>query len=207
MVRFLKAVNQIKPVTPRYVETWDPDSVLNLFLSWAPAKKLSLEILTMKTVVLLLLVSGKRPQIIRNLDIGNMKVTDNHYTFYLNQSDLKEGRLNYKPEPLRFHKYPANKKLCIFNYLTEYLSRTNGIRKEEKSLFITLTAPHGRPSQCTVSRWIKTVLKEAGIDTALFSAGSTRSASTSKAERGGGPNRGHYESCWLGEIFDFHHLL
>ena len=67
------------------------------------------------------------------------------------------------------------------------MSRTNGIRKEEKSLFITLTAPHGRPSQCTVSRWIKTVLKEAGIDTALFSAGSTRSASTSKAERGGAP--------------------
>ena len=37
----------------------------------------------------------------------------------------------------------------------------------------------------TISRWIKNVLREAGIDTEVFKGHSTRSASTSKAGLGG----------------------
>jgi hypothetical protein len=184
--KFMKGVNNMRPVEPRYTDTWDPDLVLNLFLSLSPAKKLSIELLTMKTVVLVLLVSGKRPQIIRNLTVDHMKVKHNAYEFQFKQHDLKEGRLNYKPDILTLSKYPVNKKLCVHHYLTTYLERTLDMRGKERSLFLTLTKPHKKPSSDTVSRWIKKILRLAGISDE-FSAGSTRAAVTSKAERGGVP--------------------
>lgn len=187
VVKFMKAINNLKPSVPRYIHTWDPDMVLNLFLVWSPAKKLSLELLTMKTVVLILLVSGKRPQIIRNLNVDNMVITASSFKFTLSQADVKEGRRNYKVEPLVLKKYPTDKRLCVYNYLTVYLQRTLDIRGTEKALFLTTTKPHRQPSSDTVSRWIRKVLGHAGVDTTNFTPGSTRAASTSKAQRGGTP--------------------
>ena len=51
-----------------------------------------------------------------------------------------------------------------------------------KQLFISYTKPHKAVSPDTVSRWIKTTLVDAGIDTSKYSAHSTRSASTSAAK-------------------------
>ena len=187
VTRFMKAISQIKPARPRYIDTWDPDLVLKLFLIWSPASKLSLELLTMKTVMLTLLVSGKRPQIIRKLNVENMKIGKNSFTFYLDQTDLKEGRRGYKPEKLKLSKYPANKKLCIYTYLTKYLEATLAIRGTTKTVFLTVKKPYHTPSSDTVARWIKSVLNHAGVDTSHFSAASTRAASASKANRGGTP--------------------
>ena len=187
VIRFMKGINQIKPTLPRYIDTWDPDLVLNLFKTWSPAVNLSLELLTYKTVVLLLLVSGRRPQIIRNLNVERMKISGNSFTFIFQQTDLKEGRVNFKPEPLKVKKYPADKRLCIYKYLTEYLKKTLEIRGAEKSFFLTTQKPHTQPSADSVSRWIKTVLNHAGVDTSHFKPGSTRAASNSKALRQGTP--------------------
>ena len=51
-----------------------------------------------------------------------------------------------------------------------------------KQLFISYTKPHKAVSPDTVSRWVKTTLVDAGIDTSKYSAHSTRSASTSAAK-------------------------
>ncbi len=185
VVTFMKGVSNLKPSVPKYVDTWDPDLVLKLFKLWAPAKRLSLKVLTFKTIVLLLLVSGQRPQIIQALTVDNMKVSPNSYKFFLQNSDLKQGRRNYKPEVIHLKKYAPNPKLCIHHYLTEYLNRTLYIRGKEKSVFLTTTRPFHKPSTDTVGRWIKKVLRHAGVDTKLYSAGSTRAASTSKAQRQG----------------------
>ena len=58
----------------------------------------------------------------------------------------------------------------------EYLERTQEIRKL-LSLFISWVKPHIAVSQDTISRWIKSVLKEAGINLEDFSAHSVRGAS------------------------------
>ena len=42
--------------------------------------------------------------------------------------------------------------------------------------------PHKEVSKATISRWIKCLLSEAGIDTDIFSAHSTRAASSSAAK-------------------------
>ena len=52
-------------------------------------------------------------------------------------------------------------------------------------LFIGITKPHAPVQACTIAHWVKTVLKDAGINTSVFTAHSTRSASTSVAMSGG----------------------
>jgi hypothetical protein len=59
---FLSGLFNDNPPQPRYVATWDPDTVLNMLKTWAPAKKLDFKCLTSKVAVLILLVSGQRLQ-------------------------------------------------------------------------------------------------------------------------------------------------
>ena len=65
-------------------------------------------------------------------------------------------------------------------YLNEYIDRTANLRKTDR-LFIGIQEPHKGVTKSTISRWVKNTLKEAGIDTEIYSAHSTRSAGTSKA--------------------------
>ena len=48
-------------------------------------------------------------------------------------------------------------------------------------LLVSIQKPHKPVSTHTISRWLKTVLEKAGIDTSVFKAHSTRAASTSAA--------------------------
>ena len=54
-------------------------------------------------------------------------------------------------------------------------------------LLLSFQKPFKPVSKDTISRWIKNVLKGAGIDTTKFGAHSTRAASTSAAAREGTP--------------------
>ena len=55
---------------------------------------------------------------------------------------------------------------------------THGVKQQ---LLLSHRKPHNEVSVTTVSRWVKEVLKLAGINTELFKAHSVRSASSSKA--------------------------
>ena len=79
--------------------------------------------------------------------------------------------------------YPADRRLCVMLYLHHYISRTKQLRGDEKHLFISYVKPHKRVSKQTISRWIKEVMKSAGIDTDNFKPHSTRAAATSAAAR------------------------
>ncbi|KAI8503114.1 Tight junction protein ZO-2 [Branchiostoma belcheri] len=83
---------------------------------------------------------------------------------------------------------PGDRRLCAFTYLKEYLRRTSSLRKErggEQKLFISYRRPHRPVGSATLARWVKSVLGTAGVDTATFSAHSTRGASTSAAAAAG----------------------
>lgn len=69
--------------------------------------------------------------------------------------------------------------------LLVYINRTKDIRHDIPDLFITYKKPHHKASVQTVSRWVKNILKEGGIDTNQCTAHSTRHASTSAAYRSG----------------------
>ena len=75
--------------------------------------------------------------------------------------------------------YAPDRRLCLLFTLREYINRTASLRGQVKGLFITTVKPHHAASRQTISKWIKTMLAEAGIDMHRFTPHSTRSASTS----------------------------
>ncbi|KZS09564.1 Uncharacterized protein APZ42_026185 [Daphnia magna] len=123
---------------------------------------------------------------------------------------------NHYPEMFRAYLHPKtvsalhkisvrsstdNRAICPVNCLEQYLEATRPHRNKdnESQLFIGANKPHRSVSSSTVGRWIKDQLKEAGIDTAIFSAHSVRGAASSKAAAARGPiqsilNQGHWAS-------------
>lgn len=182
---FMKGAYNLKPPKPRYADTWDPQQILRFFKSkgWCPARRLTLKRLTLKLVMLILLVSGQRAQVIRKLHLDEMKTSDSAYVFQLH--DLKQSRQGYQDPVLRLDAYTRDKQLCVFTYMKEYLKRTADTRAGEKLIFLTYQRPHHAPTRDTVARWITLVMSYAGLDTSRYGPHSTRSASTSAAERGG----------------------
>ena len=69
-----------------------------------------------------------------------------------------------------------------------YLDKTTESRPiDTHAVFIALTKPHKAVTASTISRWIKDTLALSGIDTSIYKAHSTRSASTSRAVNAGVP--------------------
>lgn len=184
VTEFMKGVYNLYPPKPRYTDIWDPEIVLEFLRNWRPAKKISLKMLSLKVVMLILLITGQRPQIISKLNVENMEISEDCYLFTVENHDLKQGRPGYKPERICLKAF-EDKSLCVHRYLTEYLKRTLDKRGKVKELFITLNKPHKQITRDTTSRWIRTVLNGAGINTQQFKPGSTRAASTSKARECG----------------------
>lgn len=78
-------------------------------------------------------------------------------------------------------------KICPIGALEKYMERTSKFRADHNSncLVKAVIAPHKPVSPNTVSRWIKSFLKSAEINTEVFGAHSTRSAFASKASTSG----------------------
>ena len=184
---FMKGIFNLRPVKPRYTQVWDPEVVLNFLKGWSPATSLSLKRLSMKVSMLILLVTGRRGQILPALNVDHMIVKRDRFIFTLPATSAKEGRQNYVVEPIVLKKFVPDRRVCVYRYLTVYLERTLNLRGAIRHVFITSKKPHKVVSRDTVSRWVKSVLRSSGIDITVFSAGSTRSASSSKALRQGAP--------------------
>ena len=75
--------------------------MISTLKTWYPGKKISLLKLTQKIVMLILLITGQRGQFITALNVDRMEISLNHITFKIRNSDIKQGRQNYKPEPIK----------------------------------------------------------------------------------------------------------
>ena len=179
--RFIKGIFECRPSLPRYQETWDVTVVLDYLAKFGSPEKLSLKNLTLKVVMLMALLSGQRRQTLHTLSIDCMQISSDKCVFFIN-SLLKTSRPGKHLACLEFQAYAPDVSLCIVKHLQHYLKRTDVLRGDVKQLFVSYTKPHKAVSPDTVSRWIKTTLAGAGIDTSKHGAHSTRSASTSVAK-------------------------
>ena len=179
-----------RPNFPRYMVTWDVGKVFTFLALWHPPASLSVKQLTLKTVALLALTSSDRAQTLHALDI--------HHMFYVAQ-----GLEFNVPVVLKHSRRgrPSRKVLCVewdapelnvCRYVERYLARTFKFRLravrlgKEKPSQLFLSHRTGQPvKRASIARWIRQVLSLSGIDVSTFSAGSTRSASTSAAARFG----------------------
>ena len=102
-----------------------------------------------------------------------MELTTDKCIFQITDK-VRQTRVGTHIPPLSFVAYPKDKKLCIIFHLQEYLKRTTHFRKDSKQLLLSHVKPHGPVSEDTISRWCKSVLSSAGIDTSKFKGHSTR---------------------------------
>lgn len=182
--RFFRGIFKLKPIFPKYNVTWDPCVVLKYLSTMFPLVSLSLQKLTFKLVTLLALVSAQRIQTLSKIQTANIKQFQNHVEIRI--SDLiKTSRPNRAQPLITLPFFVQKPELCVASTLLSYITRTKDIRQNTPYLFITHKKPHHKASVQTISRWVKTVLKDSGIDTSQFTGHSTRHASTSAAYRVG----------------------
>ena len=175
--RLTKGVFEKKTSLPRSTETWDVDKVLDCLIEWPSLEDIQLKDLTLRTIMLLALLSGQRGQSIHSLLVEDIKFKDTKCIIVY--SVLKQTKAGMHIPPLELDSF-QNEKLCIVSHLKAYIEKTESLR-QGKELFVSYVKPHKHISRDTLSRWIKSILDMAGIDSNIFSAHSTLAASTSAA--------------------------
>ena len=182
--RILKGIFKTRPSLPKHTVIYDTNVILLYIRSLPPNNQLLLELLTLKLCTLLCVLSGQRAQYIRSLNLDYHHKDEDSYTFYI-PTILKTTTPTFHQKPLEFIAFPSDEKLCIVQCLDEYITRTELIREnteeEEKLLVLSYHYPHKAVQSATLARYVKNFLGMAGIDLTVFSAHSTRSASSSKA--------------------------
>ena len=183
--RYLKGIYNRHPPLPKYVDIWD----LTLLLKYYEQKEnndcLEFKELVKKTVMLLIILGALRKQAPFTLKVDNIVFKENKVILLPNKT-MKHTKANRRSEPLIYHHYPGNEKLCIFKCLQSYIGiRNTLVTRDIKDLIISYRKPHKPVSLETISRWIKDELSKAGVDTSVFKAHSCRSASSSKARDAG----------------------
>lgn len=177
--RFMKGVWSKRPALARYSHTWDASIVIDYLRSRPDTQQLPLRNLTCKLVTLLALISGHRSQSLQRLDISLMSKTADEFSFYF-KTPLKHNSEGKAIKPLVFSRFADELAVCAYTLLEEYIRRTTALRGPSQQLLLSFQTPYLPVSTSTVSRWIRETMSLAGIDTAVFKAHSTRSASSSK---------------------------
>ena len=141
--RLVKVAFRSRPPIPRYQSIWDVSKVLDLLKTWRPAKKLTLKLLTLKLVMLCMFVIGQKCQ-----------------SVHLKLKQCKPG----KPQPvLVLPAYPVDKRLCVVAYLEGYLTKTESVRRSERTrLLLSYSKSHKPVSQSSILRWVRTVMVKSG---------------------------------------------
>ena len=185
--RLLKGTYNLRSPLPRYSSTWDV-SVLTQYLGTLfPLNSLSLKQLTLKTVSLCALCSARRSQTLGALSISNLVQHKESIQFIVTER-LKTSRPGKPSVIVIFPSVPSKPHICPMSTVSAYITRTCNLRSPtDFRLFISFVKPHGAVSPATISRWIKTVLSDVGIDTSIFKAHSVRRAATSAAYNKGVP--------------------
>lgn len=183
--RFLKGVYELRPPVVRYEFIWDVNVVFEFLKNFYPLEDISLNVLTYKLIMLLALTTKQRAQTLHAININDIQCYDNFVIIPINKL-LKNSCQRKNKCCLHLKTYP-DPSLCVVQTLKHYIHRTKFFRGNCKQLFISFQKPYLPVSKDSISRWIKTVMTEAGIDTDIFKAHSTRAASSSAAKRNNVP--------------------
>jgi len=175
-----------RPPKPKYTFIWDVEVVLKYISNLKCNEQLSLKELTHKLTMLLALTAASRSSEIYLLNINFMIRKTESYIFSFDKL-TKTWKKGQSPPTIEFMNFPENPKLCVVKTLDDYinLSKHWRLTKDHSQLLLSTLKPHKPVAKSTIAGWMKSVLKNSGIDTTIFSAHSTRSASTSKAQLSG----------------------
>ena len=146
-----------------------------------PLGEASLKLVTLKTVFLVSLCSGRRRGTLAALsaDPSCLRFENHGVRLLPNPMFLaKNQRASFTPTPIflaqisQFSSVREDRFWCPVRSLKFYLKRTESFRKAGSPLFLTYIAPHGGASPDTISRWIVQVISFNGL--ALSGPGTPR---------------------------------
>ena len=178
--KFMKGVFNTRPALPKNTVTWDVDVLLKYLNTLSPPKALNLMSLSCKLATLLVLLSGQRGQSVHMLDLDDVECTPDKLILRF-KSLLKQSRPGSHLEEIILPAYPQIG-LCVVSTFAEYVKRTKGHRAQtDNKLFLTVIKPFKPISRDTLSRWVKLMLRRAGVDMGMFTPHSVRAASSSAA--------------------------
>lgn len=182
--RFMKGVYNLRPQKPKYDITWDPKIALVFFEKQEANKDLTLKKLSKKLITLLALITAHRMQTFSFIEIDNIEIFSEKIIIKIPERIKTTGKNRLQPV-LTIPFFRQNCKVCAADALVTYLNRTKDLRVNEKHLFISFQSPYKKVGSQTLSNWVTETLALAGLDTNVFSAHSTRHASTSTAKSKG----------------------
>ena len=167
--RVLKGAFNERPPQPKYSSFWDVGQVLTYLRDLGSNDKLTLQQLTLKLVMLMALT---RPY--RSADLSQLNI--NHHSFSPDGVNFcpahlsKQSKHNKPLSDFFFPSFGSDRNLCPVATLKEYENRTAPFRIGSgfSRLFLSLVGKHNPVTSSTIARWLKTCLKNAGIDTAIF---------------------------------------
>lgn len=177
------AYNQ-RPPQPRYSYTWSVAKVLDHIRSLGPNMSLSLPQLTSKLCMLLALAKAARVSETCQLNTGTMRFLPDCVKFDLTQ--LTKTQRHGGPKQFFVPSFADDPLLCPVECIKAYLevTRPNRVTPAQDALLLATCRPFQPVSTSTISRWVSTLLRDAGVDH-CFSAHSTRGASSSAARSAG----------------------
>lgn len=177
VVKLMRGVYNKKPSTPKYSRFWEVDSVIEFLISLGPNSDLTFKNLSMKLAILLALSSLCRVSELASIDRDSVILLNNLPS------------LNSALQVITVEKLLPPSLASPVKTLRDFVTAVDQRRKKDRprSLFIGLRPPHNSVGASTVARWLKLVLNDVGIDTSVYSAHSTRGASTSIAANSGVP--------------------
>ena len=141
ITRLLKGVYNVRPALPRYLDTWDVQTVLNYIETLGQSDDLSLKLLSLKTVFLLAITHPSRTTDLSSLNISRMQFLSSGVSF-LPSSLAKQSHQRKSIESFFFPPFLSKKILCPDSTLHAYLARTAPLCQEETKLFISFIKPH-----------------------------------------------------------------
>lgn len=177
--RFLRSIFKTRPSGPRYTSAWDPAQVLDFFRQ---SHTDSLQFLSRKLLILLLLATGQRMQTLRVMTRDNISFQTSQVIIRIPQL-IKTSRPGAVAPVLYLPFLPEDQAICVPSCLRKYLEATSSWASPRGSLFLTTKGSHGPASGPTLARWVRDVFKWAKVDVDVFRPHSTRHAAVSKAAR------------------------
>ena len=145
-----------------------------------PDNGLSLAVLFKKLLVFLALTSLFRVSEIASIDVSSIVFSGPAVKFSL--SKLRKSQKPSSSGKVFFFKQLAVlTNICPVSCLKYYFDETFKFRRDNSSNpILSFKSPHSPIGASSVGRWIKSFLGDAGVDTSIYSAHSTRGAASSK---------------------------
>ena len=116
VICLLKGVFQSRPSLPRRTVTWDTDGVLAFCEKLSPVSQVSSQHPTLKSGILVTLLSGQRAQSLHLMDIRNITVSKSFYKLMFGDL-LKTSKIGKHQNEITMIVFAPGRRLCVVTVL------------------------------------------------------------------------------------------